>query len=113
MKRTLTAVLASVMLLGACSGEETKDNAEALVDTNASAETTVAVKPTPIQGEDYDAAGGADAYANAGDNTESRYYKAPDFYNMKSDENLTSLPSIEKLNSLSAYTPVKIVLPFW
>ena len=101
MKRTLTAVLASVMLLGACSGEETKDNAEALVDTNASAETTVAVKPTPIQGEDYDAAGGADAYANAGDNTESRYYKAPDFYNMKSDENLTIIENFQTMQQTS------------
>ena len=94
MKKTLTAVLASVLLLGACSGDE-KENTEAKVDTKASAETTVAVKPTTIKGEDYDANGGADAYDNAGDNAESRYYKTPDFYNMKSDENLTIIENFK------------------
>lgn len=104
MKRTLTAVLASAMLLGACSGGEMKDNAEALVDTKVSAETTVAVKPTPIKGEDYDEAGGADAYANAGDHTESRYYKAPDFYNLKSDDNLTIIENYQTIQQTTEWS---------
>ncbi|WP_025784245.1 papain-like cysteine protease family protein [Sporosarcina sp. D27] len=104
MKRILTAVLASAMLLGACSGEGTKDNAEALLDTNTSAETTVAVKPTPIKGDDYDEAGGADAYANAGDNTESRYYKAPDFYNLKSDDNLTIIENYQTMQQTTEWS---------
>lgn len=104
MKRTLTAVLASALLLGACSGEEAKNEAEAKVDTNASAETTVAVKPTPIQGEDYDKAGGADAYANAGDNPESRYYKAPDFYNLKSDENITIIENFQTMQQTTEWS---------
>jgi hypothetical protein len=104
MKRKLTAVLASALLLGACSGEETKNNAEALVGKNASAETTTAVKPTPITGEDYDAAGGADAYANAGDNPESRYYKAPDFYNLKSDDTLTIISNYQTIQQTTEWS---------
>jgi hypothetical protein len=104
MKRTLTAVFASAMLLGACSGEETKDNAEAQVDTKASAETTVAVKPTQIQGEDFDEAGGADAYASTGDHAESRYYKAPDFYNLKSDENLTIIENFQTMQQTTEWS---------
>ena len=104
MKRTLTAVLASAMFLGACSGEENQDNAEAQVDTNASAETTVAVKPTPIKGEDFDEAGGADAYANAGDHPESRYYKAPDFYNLKSDKNLTIIENFQTMQQTTEWS---------
>lgn len=104
MKKTLTAVLASVLLLSACSGEEAKNNAEAKVDTKASAETTVAVKPTPIQGEDYDEAGGADAYANAGDNPESRYYKAPDFYNLKSDKNITIIENFQTMQQTTEWS---------
>ncbi|MGE7024467.1 papain-like cysteine protease family protein [Solibacillus cecembensis] len=104
MKKTLTAVLASVLLLGACSGEEAKNEAEAKVETNASAETTVAVKPTPIQGEDFDKASGADAYANAGDNPESRYYKAPDFYNLKSDENITIIENFQTMQQTTEWS---------
>lgn len=102
MKKTLTAVLATVLLLGACSEE--KDNTEVQVDTKASAETTVAVKPTTIKGEDFDEAGGADAYANAGDNSESRYYKTPDFYNMKSDENLTIIEKFQTMQQTTEWS---------
>ena len=102
MKKTLTAVLATVLLLGACAEE--KDNTEVQVDTKASAETTVAVKPTTIKGEDYDEAGGADAYANSGDNSESLYYKMPDFYNMKSDENLTIIEKFQTMQQTTEWS---------
>ena len=105
MKRTLTAVLVSAMaLLAACSEEEKKEIIAEEVDTKASAETTVAVKPTTIQGEDYDEEGGADAYAEAGDNPESRYYKAPDFYNTKSDENVTIIENFETMQQTTEWS---------
>lgn len=102
MKKTLAAVLATVLLLGACAEE--KDNTGVQVDTKASAETTVAVKPTTIKGEDYDEAGGADAYVYAGDNSESRYYKMPDFYNMKSDENLTIIEKFQTMQQTTEWS---------
>ncbi len=103
MKRTLTAVLASVMLLSACSDGETKIKTEASADTNASAKTTVAVKPTPIKGEDYDKTGGADGYGNAGDNPASRYYKAPDFFNLKSDDTLTIIENYQTMQQTTEW----------
>ena len=104
MKRTLTAVLISAMaLLAACSDtKEAEVNKD--VDTKASAETTVAVKPPTIKGEDYDEAAGADAYAFAGDNTESRYYKAPDFYNMKSDDQLILIENFKTMQQTTEWS---------
>lgn len=102
MKKSITAVLTTVLLLSGCSGE--KDNTEVRADDNVSAETTDAVKPTTIKGEDYDEAGGADAYANAGDNLESRYYKTPDFYHLKSDENLTIIEQFQTMQQTTEWS---------
>ncbi|MCM3359881.1 papain-like cysteine protease family protein [Psychrobacillus sp. MER TA 171] len=106
MKRTLTAVLASAMLLLSACSENTDSQAEVNkeVDTKASAETTVAVKPTMIKGEDYDENGGADAYAEAGDNKESRYFKAPDFYNMKSDDQLLLIENFQTMQQTTEWS---------
>ena len=41
--------------------------------------------------------GGADAYANAGDNPSSRYYVNPDFYHMKSDDELTLIEGFKTM----------------
>lgn len=47
-------------------------------------------KPERIPVEiNIDEEGGADAYGSSGDNPASRYYMNPDFYNMKSDDQLT------------------------
>lgn len=102
MKKSITAVFTTVLLLSGCSGE--KDNTEVRADDKVSAETTVAVKPTTIKGEDYDEAGGADAYANAGDDEESRYYKMPDFYNLKSDENLTIIEQFQTMQQTTEWS---------
>ena len=106
MKRTLTAVLASAMLLLSACSENTDSQAEVNkeVDIKASAETTVAVKPTMIKGEDYDENGGADAYAEAGDNKESRYFKAPDFYNMKSDDQLLLIENFQTMQQTTEWS---------
>lgn len=44
---------------------------------------------TKIEGEDFAEGLGADAYANAGDNKNSRFYKHPDFFHLKNDDSLT------------------------
>jgi len=41
-----------------------------------SGQTPEKAKPVAIVGFDYDEYGGADAYANAGDNENSRYYQS-------------------------------------
>lgn len=61
-------------------------------------------KPETITGEDYDENGGADAYNNAGDNEESRYYKHPDFYNLKSDEELTIIPQFKTIQQTTEWS---------
>ncbi|MEK4521051.1 papain-like cysteine protease family protein [Psychrobacillus sp. FSL W7-1457] len=106
MKRTLTAVLASAMLLLSACSENSDSQAEVNkeVDTKASAETTVAVKPTMIKGEDYDENGGADAYAEAGDNKESRYFKTPDFYNIKSDDQLLLIENFQTMQQTTEWS---------
>lgn len=54
-----------------------------------------------LLGKDYDENTGADSYANAGDNAESRFYKNPDFYNLKNDDNLVI---IEKFKTMQQTT---------
>ena len=48
----------------------------------------------PIDPNQY---GGAHAYANAGDNPNSRYYVNLDFYNMGSDDQLTIIPKFKTM----------------
>lgn len=54
-----------------------------------------------IQAEDVDQNGGADSYGFTGDNPDSRYYVNLDFYNMKSDDQLTI---IEKFKTVQQTT---------
>jgi hypothetical protein len=109
MKKTyvglIAVCMAVMMLLSACAAgtpapvaEETQVPAPApaeqteepeTVPAEAPAEEPEKLKPETIQGEDVDPYGGADSYGFAGDNASSRYYVNPDFYRMKSDENLT------------------------
>lgn len=106
MKRTLTAVMASAMLLlSACSSTNSQgaDDSTKGADVKASPETTVAVKTNQIEGKDYDKDGGADAYANKGDHADSKYYKHPDFYNMKSDGELTIIPNFKTMQQTTEW----------
>ncbi|WP_144512179.1 papain-like cysteine protease family protein [Bacillus sp. FJAT-22090] len=103
MNRTLTAVLAATMLiLSACSSNS--DGKEAKADKETNTNASQPVKPTTITGKDYDEAGGADAYAFAGDNAESRYYKAPDFYHAKSDDQLLIIENFETFQQTTEWS---------
>ena len=61
-------------------------------------------KPEVIVGEDYDEYGGADAYGNAGDNENSRYYVNPDFYNMKSDDQVKIIPNFKTMQQTTEWS---------
>ncbi len=67
------------------------------------------VAPEKLKGEviaveDADENGGADAYGNAGDNPSSRYYTNPDFYRMKSDENLTMIQEFKTMQQTTEWS---------
>ena len=104
MKRILTAALASSMLLlSACSDDTDSQKVEVTkkVDTKVSAETDASAT---IKGKDYDKNGGADAYASKGDHADSRYYKAPDFYNMKSDDRLVLIENYQTMQQTTEWS---------
>jgi len=75
--------------------------------TAAAAAAAPAEKPKPQMIEpksDIDEAGGADAYGNGGDHPDSKYYVNPDFYNMKSDDNLTILSHFKTFQQTSEWS---------
>lgn len=61
-------------------------------------------KPVMIEGKDYAEGEGADAYANAGDNPNSKFYKAPDFYNMKSDTQTIIIPKFKTMQQTTEWS---------
>lgn len=69
-----------------------------------SGQTPEKAKPEMIVGLDYDEYGGADAYANAGDNANSRYYVNLDFYNMTSDDQLTIIPKFKTMQQTTEWS---------
>ncbi len=68
--------------------------------------TKVAIqsKPEMIKGLDYNEYAGADAYNNAGDNLNSKFYKAPDFYNMVSDDQITIIPKFKTMQQTTEWS---------
>ena len=61
-------------------------------------------KPEMIKGLDYNEYAGADAYNNAGDNLNSKFYKAPDFYNMISDDQITIIPKFKTMQQTTEWS---------
>ena len=61
-------------------------------------------KGATISGSDYDPEGGADAYANAGDQTSDMYYQHPDFYDMTSNDHLTILSQYKTFQQTTEYS---------
>lgn len=72
--------------------------------TGISGQLVEKAKPEMIIGLDYDEDGGADAYANAGDNVNSRYYVNLDFYNMTSDDQLTIIPRFKTMQQTTEWS---------
>ena len=98
-KKFYTAVLAAAMLLMTGCTEE-----PAAKERAGKEEVKAAVKPPVIKGKDFDEAGGADAYNFAGDNEKSRYYKAPDFYNLKSDDQLLIIENYKTMQQTTEWS---------
>lgn len=74
---------------------------------NAQTPVTPAEKARPQMIEykiDIDENGGADAYDNSGDNPDSKYYVNPDFYNMKSDDQLTIISNFKTIQQTSEWS---------
>lgn len=69
-----------------------------------SGQTPEKAKPEMIVGIDHDEYGGADAYANAGDNPNSRYYVNLDFYTMTSDDQLTIIPRFKTMQQTTEWS---------
>lgn len=53
---------------------------------------------------DIDEYGGADVYDNSGDHPDSKYYVNPDFYNMKSDDELTIITNFKTFQQTSEWS---------
>lgn len=53
---------------------------------------------------DIDPEGGADHYEGSGNSAESKYFSSPDFYNMKSDNNITIIEKFKTYQQTSEYS---------
>jgi LysM repeat protein len=73
------------------------DDGVAAADTKAKPEV-IAVK------KDIDPYAGADSYDNGGDHPDSKYYVNPDFYNLKSDEELTLISNFKTYQQTSEWS---------
>jgi len=63
------------------------------------------MKPEAITAKsDIDPYGGADLYDNGGDHPDSKYYVNPDFYNSKSDEELTIISQFKTFQQTSEWS---------
>lgn len=92
MKKLLLCLLFFVVFIATgCTSNEQPNNNEK-------------TKPDMITGEDYDEWGGADIYDNAGDHSNSGYWVNPDFYNQKSNTNLTILPKYKTFLQTTEYS---------
>lgn len=97
MKKVLTLFLVlSTIALSACTSSTKPDNTEI--------DNIEKQKPELISGEDYDENGGADSYTNGGDNKKSKYYLNPDFYNMKSDDQVVIIPKFKTMQQTTEWS---------
>jgi hypothetical protein len=69
-----------------------------------SGQTLEKAKPEMIVEINPDLYGGAHAYANAGDNPNSRYYVNLDFYHMTSDDQLTIIPKFKTMQQTTEWS---------
>lgn len=97
MKKQCGAIIIStLMLFGVFSSSFAEEPSMEVKNSPAKSEM--------IQGIDYSVDAGADAYANKGDNPNSRFYKAPDFYRMKSDKTLTIIPQFKTMQQTTEWS---------
>lgn len=92
-------LLIAIFALQGCSSTNTasNDKTEQTQEANTKSDATIA-------GEDFDENSGADAYANAGDNAESKFYKNPDFYNLKNDDTLVIIENFKTMQQTTEWS---------
>lgn len=84
---------------------KTSDNSDTVASVTSDTANVVKAKPQMITPKlDIDEAGGADAYDNSGDHPDSKYYVNPDFYNMKSNEEMTILSGFKTFQQTSEWS---------
>lgn len=93
MKKILAFTLAAMMLLTVVSG-----------CSKTASQATAKIKGETITAQDADALGGADSRANGGDNADSRYYVNMDFYNIKSDDQLTIIENFKTMQQTTEWS---------
>ncbi|MCI6273001.1 MAG: hypothetical protein MR601_08660 [Erysipelotrichaceae bacterium] len=76
---------------------------------SADSNKTVSNEEKVIKGEDFDENGGADIYNHVGDNPNSRFYKNPDYYNLKNDESLTIIENFKTMQQTTEYSCGNVV----
>ncbi len=113
MKKVLSLLLAiSFTLLSvSCAAP-----APSAAQSTAAPAATEKPKGETIPAKDFDENGGADAYANAGDNPSSRYYVNPDFYHMKSDDELTLIEGFKTMQQTYEWScgdATALMVLFW
>ncbi len=98
MKRRFSAFVATAVIIGSLS------SVALFTNQRAEGAAKLPAKPEMIKGVDYDENAGADSYANAGDNPNSKFYKAPDFYNLKSDKELTIISKFKTMQQTTEWS---------
>lgn len=94
MKKMLSLFAATVLIAGV-AGYAVQSQAESIVKK---------FKGETIAAADMDEYGGADIAGGAGDNASSRYYVNPDFYRMKSDDQLTILTGFKTMQQTTEWS---------
>ncbi len=94
-KLLVGSTMTAVMALTACGAPQT---------TDSSAESTTKTKgETLVVEKDMDPNGGADLNG-ANDHADSKYWVNPDFYNMKSDDQVTILENFKTMQQTTEYS---------
>ncbi len=94
----LGAMVAAVIFAGCQKTAETSETETTETVTSGN------VMPELLESEDFDEYAGADAYAGAGNNPNSKFFKAPDFYNMVSDDQLTIIPQFKTMQQTTEWS---------
>lgn len=106
MKKLIAVILMFTFVLTAFAGcGATGVKAGSSSASSADVQSAPASKPMPetLPLTDNDEAGGADAYAGAGNHADSIYYGNPDFYRMNSNDHLTILPAFKTVQQTTEY----------
>lgn len=98
MTKIISLTLAAMMLLTVLSG-----------CSNAVSQAPTKTKGETIPAEDIDVLGGANRRASSGDNANSRYYVNMDFYNAKSDEQLTIIENFKTMQQTTEWSCGNVV----